>query len=77
MGILINKDLQQDSELRTRITAELREKAERTSQSDKDNPDFVEGSRYAEGYRKTSKFSWFWVLLVLGGLIVLFSILLF
>jgi hypothetical protein len=63
MGILVNKALSDRSELQDKITADLREKAQRSS-GDEDI-DLAEDSNYAKHLKKTSRFGWVWFVLIL------------
>lgn len=67
MGILV-QDNNKKSELQDKITADLREKAQRSSQQN-DLPDLVEDSEYSKDLKKTSRFGWFWFVLVLLAVI--------
>jgi hypothetical protein len=62
MGILV-QDNGKRSELQERVTSELREKAQRTSQ--KEDIDLVEDSAYTKNLTKTGRFSWVWFILIL------------
>lgn len=62
MGILV-QDNGKRSQLQDKITADLREKAQRTSQ-ESGRPDLVDDSEYTKNLKKTGRFSWFWFLLV-------------
>jgi len=77
MGILVKQDNSQDSELRSRITAELREKAEKSSNLNPETPDGVNDAKYVEGYKQTGRFAWFWVLLLIGGFVGILAYLVF
>jgi len=61
VGILVEKD-EERSKLGERISSDLRERAEKTSQ--RNDPDFVEQSEYLKNMQKTNRFSWFWFILV-------------
>ncbi|MBR5418669.1 hypothetical protein IK110_00220 [Candidatus Saccharibacteria bacterium] len=61
MGILVEKD-EERSKLGSRISADLRERAERTAKQE--DQDFVEDSAYLKNMQKTNRFSWFWFILV-------------
>lgn len=61
MGIIVNKNNDKDSMLNDRITAELRNKANSSKGA---TTDHVEDSEYLKNFKKTGKFSWFWVSLV-------------
>ena len=61
MGILVEKD-EERSKLGSRISADLRERAERSAKQE--DQDFVEDSAYLKNMQKTNRFSWFWFILV-------------
>lgn len=61
MGILVEKD-EERSQLGSRISADLRERAERNSKQE--DHDFVEESEYLKNMQKTNRFSWFWFILI-------------
>lgn len=73
MGIIVSKDNDRDSLLNERITADLREKAARTSGS---VTDFAENNEYTKDLKKSGKVSWFWFGLVALAAISLVIILL-
>jgi len=62
MAIIV-QDNGKRSELQDKITADLREKAQRTSQAD--DLDLVEDSEYTKDLQKTGRFGWFWFILIL------------
>lgn len=70
MGVIVSKDDNQNSRLTERINADLREKAVRASAIAGD-PDLVEDSDYARDLRKTGRFSWIWIVLIVLALISL------
>ncbi len=70
MGIMVSKDLEEKSELNRRITSDLRT---RTQQSiDRDNDD---SSDYEMETRKTGRFTWVWIVLIVLAIISLICIL--
>lgn len=70
MGIMVSKDLEEKSELNRRITSDLRT---RTQQSiDRDNDD---SSDYETETRKTGRFTWVWIVLIVLAIISLICIL--
>lgn len=74
MGILVEKD-EERSELGRRISADLRERAEKSSKQE--DYDVVEDSEYLRHMRKTNRFSWFWFVLVFlaaAALVVIFIV---
>ena len=75
MGIMVTKDNQERDELTRRINADLREKMNKTSKvtDDKKDPDFVEDSDYTRDLKKTGKYGWIFIFLIMAvllGLIV-------
>ena len=76
MGVIVNKNNQQDNELSRRINADLREKALRSSGviGDEETPDFAEDSEYIQDFKKTSRFGWVWIILIALAIISIISI---
>lgn len=75
MGVIVNKNNQQDNELSRRIDADLREKALKASGVvDDEIPDFTEDSEYVEDFKKTGRFSWVWVVLIILAIIAIIAI---
>ncbi|MBR3115649.1 hypothetical protein IKF30_00250 [Candidatus Saccharibacteria bacterium] len=70
MGVIVNKENQQDDELSRRITADLRARA---VQEESDDVDMVEDARYLKDLRKTSKFGWVWIVLIVLAVLSLVS----
>ena len=75
MGIMLNKEADKNVELTERINADLRAKMDATSKREAGgkDPDLTEDSAYVEGFSKTRKFAWVWVILgivVVAGLII-------
>ena len=73
MGILV-EDNKERSKLQDRIAADLRERAERTTEIEDQDVDLEEDSRYVEGTHKTSRLSWFWFILVVLAILSLIII---
>lgn len=74
MGILVEKD-EDRSELGRRISADLRERAAKSSKQE--DIDLVEDSEYLKNTNKTNRFSWFWFVLVFlaaAALVVIFIV---
>ena len=65
MGIVVTKK-DNDNKLNQRITADLRARAMATS--DVDSPDLIEDSDYTSALKKTSRFGWVWIVLILLAL---------
>ena len=68
MGVIVQKD-QDDSKLNRQITADLRERATRTSREM--DPDYVEDSEYTKNTKKTGHFGWIWFVLIVLAIISL------
>ncbi len=66
MGIMMTKDMDRDSELNSRITADLRA---RTQQTRDDDPDYVDDAAYIKDTKKTGKFTWIWIVLIVLAII--------
>ena len=79
MGIIVNKNNQQDNELSRRISADLREKALQASGvvGDEEVPDFAEDSEYVQDFKKTGRFGWVWVVLIVLAILSVISIVFF
>ena len=79
MGIIALKDDDMTSELTERINANLRARAEENSAGGGkvhkvkkgEDPDLVEDSDYTRDLKKTGKFSWIWIVLVVLAVISL------
>ncbi len=67
MGIMVEKDLKRNSELNSRISADLRARAQNTHQ----DIDGVEDSNYIKDTKKTGKFTWVWIVLIVLAIISL------
>lgn len=70
MGVMVSKDLEQKSELNRRISSDLRTRAQSTS----DLYAEVDGADDRET-KKTGKFTWVWIVLIVLAIISLFCIL--
>ena len=79
MGVIVNKENEQNDELSRRITADLRERAVETAAAaglGGEEPDLAEDAEYLKDLRKTSKFGWIWAVLIILAAISLVSIIL-
>lgn len=74
MSIVTNKD-EDKSRLSQRINADLRAKMAETSQIS-DEPDLIEDSEYVKDMKKTGKFGWIWIVLIVLALMSIISIVL-
>ena len=71
MGVIVNKENQQDDELSRRITADLRAKA--VQEDEGDDVDMVEDARYLKDLQKTNRFGWVWIVLIVLAILSLVS----
>lgn len=74
MSIVTNKD-EDKSRLSQRINADLRDKMAETSKIS-DDPDLIEDSEYVKDMKKTGKFGWIWIVLIILAVMSLISIIL-
>lgn len=76
MGIIVNKDNKLDNELSRRIDADLRAKLTGNSREDENEPktDFTDDTEYMKDYKKTGRFSWVWVILIILAIVALIAI---
>ncbi len=72
MGIMMTKDTNDNTELDRRISADLRARAQQSRQAA--DIDGVEDSRYVEETKKTNKFTWVWIVLIVLAIISLICI---
>lgn len=62
---MVTKDDDENVSLTNKINADLREKMNRTQNTDASTPDFAEDVDYLKDYKKTGHFSWIWLVLIL------------
>ncbi len=76
MGIMVTKDNQERDELTRRINADLREKINKTQKvsDNKEDPDFVEDTDYTKDLKKTGRFGWVFIFLIMIALLALIII---
>lgn len=70
MGIMVSKDVNRNSELNQRISADLRARA----QNSRNDVDGVDDSAYVKDTQKTSKFTWVWIVLIVLAILSLICI---
>lgn len=77
MGVIVNKNNDQDGELSRRITEDLRKKAMEDSKDvDGKDVDLAEDAEYLKDLKKTSKFGWIWIVLIVLAIASIISIIL-
>ena len=62
MGVIVNKENNQNDELSRRITADLRAKA--VAEATDDDVDLAEDAEYLRDLKKTGRFGWVWFVLI-------------
>ena len=67
MGIIVSKNNEENSKLNERIAADLRERASKTTLGE--DPDLAEDSDYVKDLKKTGRYSWIWIVLVILAII--------
>lgn len=70
MGIVVNKEDNKNENLERRIATDLRAKAVETS-PEGEITDFENDSEYIRDTKKTGRFSWIWIVLVVLAIISL------
>ena len=73
MGVIVNKENNQNDELSRRISADLRERAVAAAAAD-DEVDLAEDAEYLKDLNKTGRFSWIWIVLIVLAILSLISI---
>ena len=68
MGIVVIKN-DDESKLQQRINESLRARAQ--SERLADDPDLAEGTEYVKDLKKTSRFGWIWIVLILLAILSL------
>ncbi len=76
MGVIVHKEDSKENELTRRIDAELNRKMSENSKdiSDKKDVDFAEDAEYMKDLKKTGKYGWVWVILVISVLLLLVAV---
>ena len=88
MGVIVNKEDDKNDELTRRINADLRTKMYGNSNDDGDDeddgsglagrqdPDYVDDSEYMKDLKKTGRFGWVWIVLIILAIASIISIIL-
>lgn len=75
MGVIVNKNNLHKNELSRRIDADLKAKQMATADIEgNSDPDFEEDSAYLKDMKKTGRFSWVWVVLIVLAILSVISI---
>ncbi|MBR3324077.1 hypothetical protein IKG24_00865 [Candidatus Saccharibacteria bacterium] len=70
MGIIVNKEDNKNNDLERRITSDLRAKAADTFE-DGEVTDFAGDAEYIRDTKKTGRFAWVWIVLIVLAIISL------
>ena len=85
MGVIVNKEDDQNDILTRRINADLRSKMYESSDDSGDDgsrlkgnpdPDLAEDSEYMKDFKTTGRFGWVWIVLIILAVLSLISIIL-
>lgn len=74
MGVIVNKETNQNNELERRISSDLRARA-MAEAPDGEITDFETDADYIRDTKKTGRFAWVWIVLVVLAIISLVIIL--
>lgn len=80
MGIIVNKENFKNDELSRRIDADLRARALETAGvegGEREDPDFAEDAAYLKDLKKTGRFGWVWIVLIILAILSLVAIIFF
>lgn len=72
MGIMMTKDIKENSELNRRISSDLRARAVNSNIYDDDDPE--EEVPESQERKKTGRFTWVWIILIVLAIISLICI---
>lgn len=72
MGIIVNKNNNQEDELSRRITADLRARAMQPAEAS--DVDLAEDAEYMKDLKKTNRFGWIWIVLIVLAILAIISI---
>ena len=71
MGIMLSKEDDKNANLSRRIDADLRSKMEASAKLENGEMDAVDDSEYTKDLKKTGKFAWIPLVIIVAGVIML------
>ena len=71
MGIMLSKEDDKNANLSRRIDADLRSRMEASAKLENGEMDAVEDSEYTKDLKKTGKFAWIPLVIIVAGAIIL------
>ena len=75
MGVIVNKENTNKSEMQRRIDEDLKAKQMETVDVEGNaDPDLAEDSEYVKNMKKTGRFSWIWLVLIVLATLSIISI---
>ncbi len=75
MGVIVNKEQEDNSNLSKRISADLKERNAKAM--DSNDIDLANDAEYLKNLNTTSKFGWVWIVLIILAILSLISIIFF
>lgn len=64
MGVMVSNNQNRNSQLNQRITSDLRQRAQASAAGNKSATVDTDNSEYVEGTKKTGRFAWVWIVLI-------------
>lgn len=75
MGVIVNKENTNQNELSRRIDADLKARQMAAAEIEGNpDPDLAEDSEYVRNMKKTGRFSWVWLVLIVLAILSVISI---
>lgn len=71
MGIMLSKEDDKNANLSRRIDADLRSRMEASAKMENGEMDAVDDSEYTKDLKKTGKFAWIPLVIIVAGVIML------
>lgn len=71
MGIMLSKEDDKNANLSRRIDADLRSRMEASAKMENGEIDAVDDSEYTKDLKKTGKFAWIPLVIIVAGVIIL------
>ncbi len=77
MGVMVSNNQTRNSQLNQRIASDLRQKSQAAAPGTKPSSAALEDDAYIEGTKKTGRFTWVWIVLIVLALLSAVFILFF
>lgn len=69
MGVMVSNNQERNSQLNQRIASDLRQKNQVSAPGAKPHTSQLESDEYVEGTKKTGRFAWVWIVLIVLALL--------